>query len=223
MYNILYNMIKRVASFLIGLFIMSLGVGFSIVSTLGTTPVTSVAYSLALITNIDIGITTFLFNFALLLLQVVILRSRFEKKRWLQLINCVVFGYFMNVAVFIVSFVPFDGSILMKVIFLLLSAFCIAFGIFIYVPAHIAPLPSEGCVQSIAMVTDWRFSTIKIGFDASMLTISLILCGLFYSNMFAAVNIGTFVIAFLIGFTLRQISNVYTHFTGKKPNLVIKP
>ena len=223
MYNILYNMIKRVASFLIGLFIMSLGVGFSIVSTLGTTPVTSVAYSLALITNIDIGITTFLFNFALLLLQVVILRSRFEKKRWLQLINCVVFGYFMNVAVFIVSFVPFDGSILMKIIFLLLSAFCIAFGIFIYVPAHIAPLPSEGCVQSIAMVTDWRFSTIKIGFDASMLTISLILCGLFYSNMFAAVNIGTFVIAFLIGFTLRQISNVYTHFTGKKPNLVIKP
>ena len=216
-------MIKRVASFLIGLFIMSLGVGFSIVSTLGTTPVTSVAYSLALITNIDIGITTFLFNFALLLLQVVILRSRFEKKRWLQLINCVVFGYFMNVAVFIVSFVPFDGSILMKIIFLLLSAFCIAFGIFIYVPAHIAPLPSEGCVQSIAMVTDWRFSTIKIGFDASMLTISLILCGLFYSNMFAAVNIGTFVIAFLIGFTLRQISNVYTHFTGKKPNLVIKP
>lgn len=165
-------MIKRVASFLIGLFIMSLGVGFSIVSTLGTTPVTSVAYSLALIASIDIGITTFLFNFALLLLQVVILRSRFEKKRWLQLINCVVFGYFMNVAVYIVSFVPFDGSILMKVIFLLLSAFCIAFGIFIYVPAHIAPLPSEGCVQAIAMVSEWRFSTIKIGFDASMLTLS---------------------------------------------------
>lgn len=129
----------------------------------------------------------------------------------------------MNVAVYIVSFVPFDGSILMKVIFLLLSAFCIAFGIFIYVPAHIAPLPSEGCVQAIAMVSEWRFSTIKIGFDASMLTLSLILCGLFYSNMFAAVNIGTFVIAFLIGFTLRQISNVYTHVTGKKPNLVIKP
>ena len=62
-------MIKRVILFVVGLFIMSLGVGFSIVSTLGTTPVTSVAYSLALITNIDIGITTFLSNFALLLLQ----------------------------------------------------------------------------------------------------------------------------------------------------------
>lgn len=59
---------------------MSLSVGFSIVSTLGTTPVTSVAYSLALIASIDIGITTFLFNFALLLLQIAILRSRFEKK-----------------------------------------------------------------------------------------------------------------------------------------------
>ncbi|WP_292820828.1 YitT family protein [Methanobrevibacter sp.] len=216
-------MIKRVILFVVGLFIMSLGVGFSIVSTLGTTPVTSVAYSLALITNIDIGITTFLSNFALLLLQVVILRSRFEKKRLLQLINCVLFGYFMNVAVYIVSFVPFDGSILMKIIFLLISAFCIAFGIFTYVPAHIAPLPGEGCVQSIAMVTNWRFSTIKIGFDVLMLILSLILCGLFYTDLFASINIGTFVIALLIGFTLRQISNVYTRITGKKPNLVTKP
>ena len=54
-------------------------------------------------------------------------------------------------------------------------------------PANIAPLPGEGCVEAIAIVTGWRFSTIKIGFDASMVVMSLIMCGLWYTDMFGAV------------------------------------
>ena len=60
-------MIKRICLFVGGLFIMSLGVAFSITSTLGTTPISSISYALALITGIDIGITTFIFNAALIL------------------------------------------------------------------------------------------------------------------------------------------------------------
>ena len=215
-------MIKRVCSFVVGLFIMSLGVAFSIVSTLGTTPISSISYSLALITNINIGITTFIFNATLILIQFLILRSRFHKRRLLQLINCVLFGYFTDVALYLVSFIPFDGSIPFMVLFLLVSIFMTAFGIFIYMPANIAPLPGEGCVESVAIVTDWRFSTIKIGFDATMVIISLIMCGLWYTNILGAVNIGTIVSAFLVGFTLRQINNLYEHITGKQVNVVNK-
>lgn len=89
-------------------------------------------------------------------------------------------------------------------------------------PANIAPLPGEGCVESIAIVTGWRFSTIKICFDASMVIVSLILCGLFYTNVFGAVNIGTFISAFMVGFTLRQINNLYEYLTGSKINVVNK-
>ena len=155
-------MIKRICSFVVGLFIMSLGVAFSIVSTLGTTPISSISYSLALITNINIGITTFIFNAALILIQFLILRSRFHKKRLLQLINCILFGYFTDLALYLVSFIPFDGSVLMCIVFLAVSIFLTAFGIFVYMPANIAPLPGEGCVESVAIVTNWRFSTIKI-------------------------------------------------------------
>jgi uncharacterized membrane protein YczE len=108
----------------------------------------------------------------------------------------------------------------MCVIFLVLSIFLIALGIFIYMPANIAPLPGEGCVEAIAIVTDWRFSTIKIGFDATMVTISLIMCGLWYTSIFGAVNIGTVISAFLVGFTLRQIANLYNHITGNEINVV---
>lgn len=213
-------MIKRICSFVVGLFIMSLGVAFSIVSTLGTTPISSISYSLALITNINIGITTFMFNAALILIQFLILRSRFHKKRLLQLINCVLFGYFTDVALYLVSFIPFDGSILMCIVFLAVSIFLTAFGIFVYMPANIAPLPGEGCVESVAIVTNWRFSTIKIGFDATMVIISLIMCGLWYTNILGAVNVGTVISAFMVGFTLRQINNVHAHFTGHEVNVV---
>lgn len=207
-------MFKRICSFVIGLFIMSLGVAFSIVSTLGTTPISSISYSLALITHINIGITTFVFNATLILIQFLILRSRFHKRRLLQLINCVLFGYFTDIALYLVSFVPFDSSIVMCAIFLIVSIFLTALGIFIYMPANIAPLPGEGCVESVAIVTEWRFSTIKIGFDATIVIVSLVMCGLWYSNILGAVNIGTVISAFMVGFTLRQINNLYYRITG---------
>ena len=215
-------MIKRICLFTVGLFIMSLGVAFSIISMLGTTPISSISYSLTLITNINIGITTFIFNAALIFIQIIILRSRFRKKRLLQFINCVMFGYFTDLALYIVSFVPFDNSILYSVLFLIISIFLIAFGIFVYMPANIAPLPGEGCVEAVAIVTNWRFSTIKIAFDATMVIISLILCGLFYTNIFGAVNVGTVISAFMVGFTLRQISNAYSKITGNQINVVIR-
>ena len=139
-------MLKRICLFTVGLFVMSVGVAFSIVSTLGTTPISSISYSLTLITNINIGITTFVFNAALILIQFLILRSKFKKNRLLQLINCVLFGYFTDLALYLVSFVPFDNTILFSVLFLVISIFLIALGIFIYLPANIAPLPGEGCV-----------------------------------------------------------------------------
>ena len=213
-------MIKRICLFTVGLFIMSVGVAFSIVSMLGTTPISSISYSLTLITNINIGITTFLFNAALIFIQMIILRSRFRKKRLLQFINCVLFGYFTDLALYIVSFVPFDNIILYSVLFLIISIFLIAFGIFIYMPANIAPLPGEGCVEAVAIVTNWRFSTIKIAFDVTMVVISLILCGLFYTNVFGAINIGTVISAFMVGFTLRQISNAYAKITGNQISVV---
>ena len=213
-------MIKRICLFTVGLFIMSLGVAFSIISMLGTTPISSISYSLTLITNINIGITTFIFNAALIFIQMIILRSRFRKKRLLQFINCVMFGYFTDLALYIVSFVPFDNSILCSVLFLIISIFLIAFGIFVYMPANIAPLPGEGCVEAVAIVTNWRFSTIKMAFDATMVIISLILCGLFYTNIFGAVNVGTVISAFMVGFTLRQISNAYSKITGNQINVV---
>ncbi|MBQ9025106.1 MAG: hypothetical protein IJ104_01820 [Methanobrevibacter sp.] len=213
-------MIKRICFFVLGLFIMSLGVAFSIKSTFGTTPISSISYSLALCTGIDIGITTFIFNAALIFIQMIILRSKFKPRRLLQFINCFLFGYFTDVALFIVYSMNIPDNLIINVILIFVSILLTAFGIFVYMPANIAPLPGEGCVESIAIVTGWRFSSIKIAFDTVMVVIALLMCVFFYTNPFASVNIGTVISAFMVGFTLRQIAKLYNHITGKDINIV---
>ena len=154
-------MLKRIFCFVFGLFVMSLGVAFSIKSTFGTTPISSISYSLALCTGIDIGVTTFVFNAALIFVQMIILRSRFKPKRLLQFINCFVFGYFTDVALYIVYGLNIPDTLPVNIVLIFVSIFLTALGIFIYMPADIAPLPGEGCVESVAIVTEWRFHQLK--------------------------------------------------------------
>ena len=89
-------------------------------------------------------------------------------------------------------------------------------------PADIAPLPGEGCVESIAIVTGWRFSSIKIAFDTTMVIIAFLMCFFFYTNPFESVNIGTVISAVMVGFTLRQIAKLYNQVTGKNISIVNK-
>ena len=72
--------IKRICLFAGGLFVMAGAVGFSIASVLGTTPISSISYSLTLITDINIGIITFIFNTVLIIIQIPILRHDFKSK-----------------------------------------------------------------------------------------------------------------------------------------------
>ena len=84
--------IKRIMLFVGGLFVMSLGVGLSIKSGLGVTPISSIPYSLTLASGANIGITTIIFNAILVFLQIPILKKRFKAKRLLQLINTLCSG-----------------------------------------------------------------------------------------------------------------------------------
>ena len=72
--------IKRIILFVGGLFVMSLGVGLSIKSGLGVTPISSIPYSLTLASGANIGITTIIFNAILVFLQIPILKKRFKSK-----------------------------------------------------------------------------------------------------------------------------------------------
>ena len=213
--------IKRIMLFVGGLFVMSLGVGLSIKSGLGVTPISSIPYSLTLASGVNIGITTIIFNAILVFLQIPILKKRFKAKRLLQLINTVMFGYFTDLSLWILSpmpGLPFDVNFTL----LIVSMFLIAVGILIYMPANIAPLPGEGVVEAISLAYNKRFSKVKVCFDTSMVVLSLIICGLFTSDIFGSVNIGTILAAIFIGIIIRYLTELYEKITGKSITVVNK-
>lgn len=213
--------IKRIILFVGGLFVMSLGVDLSIKSGLGVTPISSIPYSLTLTSGANIGITTIIFNAILVFLQIPILKKRFKSKRLLQLINTVMFGYFTDLSLWILSPMP-DLPLDVNFTLLIVSMFLIAVGILIYMPANIAPLPGEGVVEAISLAYNKRFSKVKVCFDTSMVVLSLIICGLFTSDIFGSVNIGTILAAIFIGIIIRYLTELYEKITGKSITVVNK-
>ena len=189
---------------------MSLGVGLSIKSGLGVTPISSIPYSLTLASGANIGITTIIFNAILVFLQIPILKKRFKSKRLLQLINTVMFGYFTDLSLWILSPMP---GLPLDVNFTLLI---------VSMPANIAPLPGEGVVEAISLAYNKRFSKVKVCFDISMVVLSLIICGLFTSDIFGSVNIGTILAAIFIGIIIRYLTELYEKITGKSITVVNK-
>ena len=132
---------KRIFNYIFGLFLITLGVAFSIKS-----------YALNLIWKIDLGITTFAFQLFLVILQLMLLRSNFEPKHFLQVIVSVIFGFLTSISMALIAFIPMADNLITALFMSAISIVLIALGLFFYVPANIVPISVEGITQTIAIV-----------------------------------------------------------------------
>ncbi len=211
------NLKIRLPMYFIGLFIMTVGIAFSVRSDLGVSPVSSPPYTLTVVWNVEMGIATFLFHVALVLLQILLLRRKYKPKNLLQLAVGVVFGLFTTFCNSLVMMIPMPDILPFRIIMLAVSIVIVAIGIFLYVPADIMPLAGEGTMLAISQVTGFKFSNVKIGFDVSVSVISLVICLITVHNP-GSVGIGTVVSAVLTGATLGVITRVF----GKKRDRLLK-
>ena len=91
---------------------------------------------------------------------------------------------------------------------MLISVVLIAVGIFFYLPANIMPLAGEGAMQAVSTITGIAFPKVKIGFDCSMVVISLGAC-LIAIHSVGSVGIGTVMAAVLVGFVLGLVTKAF--------------
>ncbi|MDO5848496.1 MAG: DUF6198 family protein [Methanobrevibacter sp.] len=197
---------------------MTIGVAFSFKSNLGSSPISSIPYSISLIWGIDVGTATIGFHIILVFIEFLLLRKDFQAKFLLQIVAGVIFGWFTNIAVYLVGFIP-DFGIVGSFVFLAISIVIVAFGIFLYLPPDIVQLAGEGVMQAVAIVSNQPFPKVKVLFDSSMVVISFLMCGFFIGNFFASVGIGTVLAAILIGTTLKYIVKGFKLLTGRTVDL----
>lgn len=192
------NLKVRISVYIFGLFIMAIGVALSVRLNLGVSPVSSIPYTMTCVWGIEMGKATILFHIALVLLQILLLRREFHPVQLLQIVAGVVFGYFTTFCNYLVTFLPVADFIVVRVAMIFVSALFVAWGIFLYLPTNLIPLAGEGAMHAVSRVTGVDFSKVKIGFDCTMVAISLATCLLVIRSL-GSVGIGTVLAAVLVG------------------------
>lgn len=209
---------KRIFSYILGLYLITLGIAFSIKSGLGSAPVSTIPYAMNLIWAIEIGVATFIFHALAVVIEFILLRSNFNKKHFLQVFVGVLFGVFTSFSVGLMIFIPPAANIAVALVMVVLSIFFIALGLFFYVPTNIIPLAVDGLTQAIAIVSNKPFSTVKVFFDITILLTALILSYGFLGQ-WGSVGIGTILGALFIGTTVKYIHRIHGHFTGNSVDM----
>lgn len=210
------NLKVRIPMYFIGLFILTIGIAFSVKSDLGVSPVSSIPYTLTVVWGVEMGFATVLFHIALVLIQFLLLRKRFKPKNLLQIAVGIVFGLFTSLCNYLVMLIPSSENIFGRIIMLIISIIVVAVGIFFYVPADIMPLAGEGTMLAISQVTGLKFSTVKIGFDITVSLISLVVCLITVHGM-GSVGAGTIVSAVMTGVVLKILNKL---FEDKRDRLI---
>ena len=202
------NLKFRLPMYFIGLFVMTVGIAFSVKSNLGVSPVSSIPYTMTRVWGIEMGNATIIFHCALVLIQLLILRKKFSPLILLQIPIGIIFGKFTTFSNYLASFFPTPDNLVIRFSMSILSCVLVAIGIFFYVPANIVPLAGEGCMGAISGVTNIEFAKVKIAFDCAMVVVSFVTCIVAIHSP-GSVGVGTVIAAVLVGLILGAITKKF--------------
>jgi uncharacterized membrane protein YczE len=202
-------LIKRILIFAVGIFVMALGVAFSVRSNLGVSPVTSLPFVLANIFGTTLGTMTIVVYLLNMLLQAVILRRDYKLINLFQIAASFAFGYFTDAAVWLVSHLP-DHLIVLRILYLALGIACVALGILLYLTTKTIALPTDGTVQAIAIKGGFRLHNVKMIYDCVSTALAIAFSLIFLRNI-DGIGVGTIAASIGVG----RMLGVFTRFLQK--------
>lgn len=188
---------KRYIFFIIGLFINALGVSFITKASLGTSPISSIPYTLSNGFSLTMGEFTFILNMFLILGQIIFLRKDFEKVQLLQIPVSFLFAFFIDLTMAGLSFIN-PTIYIIKIIFLVTGCIILALGISMEVIADVVMLSGEAFVKAISSTMEKEFGITKIIFDGT-LTIGACAISLILFHNIVGVREGTIIAALIVG------------------------
>jgi len=204
------NVLKRILLYIAGLFFLSLGVSVSIQADLGVSPVSSLAYGLSLTAGLSIGITTILANFLFILVQIILNKRVQVREFGIQLIVGFLFGFFMDVTLFIVQLIPVPETLWMQFIFLLISLYIVSAGLLAYFTAKLPLMPYDALTAVISERFNLKFSKAKVTSDVLNVAVAGAACLTFIQTL-GSIGIGTLIAAIFIGKITGWMMKLFQH------------
>lgn len=207
--NTIKKIIQQYTLFLIGLFIASLGVAFSTKAGLGTSPVASLPYSVSLVNGLfSFGGWLNVLSVIQISIQVMLLRRKCKPVEIaIQTILAFVYGYLTNLSCWLIRDIPVN-SYLEQLLYLTISCFVLAFGIWMQFRGKVAMLPGEAMNRAISEVTGKRYENIKIFFDIFYIVVSAVICLVFLGEL-KGVREGSIIAAVAVGLIIKLYNKIF--------------
>lgn len=206
---------KRLFVYCLGLFIMAIGVVFSVKSALGVSPVTCLAnvlYQIVrdanILPGVGLGVCTTASYCLYILLELLILRRDFRPEMLLQIAASFFFGFLVSCATRLFAFLPAPELYPMRLLYLLCSIPLVAFGVMLYLAPQILPTPGEGMSMAISKKTGLTVAGSKTVFDCCCVVFSGVV-SLIYFHKLVGVREGTIICAVTVGFVMKLFLRVF--------------
>ncbi len=193
------ELIKRYILFIVSLFFSGLGVAFTKCGELGVSPISSVANIMSCkFPILSMGNWLIIWNCVLIAGQIIILRKKFQPIQLLQIPLSFAFGWFTDLGMWMVGFIPNDIYIV-RLIMVFVGIAVLGFGISLAVIANVIMNAGEAFVKAISDTIKKNFGNVKIAFDVFCVTFSIVLSLIFFDLKIVGTREGTIISAFLTG------------------------
>lgn len=195
--------VKDYIMFIFGLFISGVGVAITKKGELGVSPVSSVANIMNIyIPKLSLGNWLIIWNIILILGQIVVLRRNFKIYQLLQVPLSFLFGYFTDFGTWMMSFLNISIYPL-RLLCVIVGTIVLGLGISITVSANIIMNSGEAFVKAVSDTIKKEFGIVKIVFDISCVTLSIILSLIFFRGQILGTREGTIIAAIFTGICVK--------------------
>ena len=195
---------RRYLFFIAGLYVNSLGISLITKAELGTSPISSIPYTLSIGFPLSLGMFTLFYSLLLIVIQLLILGRRFPRQFWLQLPVSLGFSLFIDLSMGSLWFLS-PESYPVKLICLLVGCLVLGVGVFMEMAACVVMLPGECTIKAISSTWNKDFGKTKVAVDLTM-ALSAAALGFFLYGALTGVREGTLISALLVGLIARWIN-----------------
>ena len=206
---------KRILVYVLGMYLMAIGVVCSSRSALGVTPVSSlgnVLYQIGASAGapafVNLGNCTTAVFCLYLVIEFLILRRDFKPAMLLQVAASLLFGQLVNLASAMLFFLPDPGSYVLRLVYLAVSIPLVSAGVMLYLSPNLLAMPGEGLCLAVTRKTSLSMGTAKTIFDCSVVLLSALVSLLYFRGL-VGVREGTVISALLVGLVLKLLQKPF--------------
>jgi uncharacterized membrane protein YczE len=219
------NLMIRFILYMLGMVILALGISLNAKTSLGVSPIVSIAYCVSVLTGYNFGDMTFIVYTFLVCVEIVIHLARKLKKQavfdCLQVVVSLIFTRFLNVFDWLIPNLgseemkgTFAGSMGGRIVFLLVAIIFTGIGAALTLNMRMIPNPGDGIVQTIGDAAGKDNGFIKNCVDITCVIVTCAI-GMLFAHRIIGIGLGTLMAMIGVGRVIAVFNRVTRKQTEK--------